>query len=393
MEIVCDDRERGVISELVKLQKKSGIKISVSRVKTGDFTIVGQDGTILANIERKTWKDLAASIKDGRTKNLQKQLQLREKTGCMVYYLIEGIAFPGKKSFGRIKAKYLEAHLDHVMIRDNIHVIRSRDIEGTAGRLIQLANNFVSLLAKTKRKTGGRRSKPATKPVEEEEEEEDSESESYSEDSDSDSEEPSEDESDEFDEDFQPGAKLSLGDLEKRFRLLAKEHIKEQIEGKETPGGECTPGESTICTPSESTIVALNETEVCENIKTYLLKSLPGIGEVSADKLLADKLTLPKLCVDPDLVDCSLLGKVAKEKLKKQLVNLGRNQKLKKKILGRFPGIGPSTAEALIKQVDFRELMAGAIPLSDLSEIICGKKKLGMARAKKILVCIADNDN
>ena len=47
---------------------------------------IGQN--ILFVIERKTWTDLASSLRDGRKENNKKLLKIREETKCQLIYLI-----------------------------------------------------------------------------------------------------------------------------------------------------------------------------------------------------------------------------------------------------------------------------------------------------------------
>jgi ERCC4-type nuclease len=101
---------------------------------------------IVAIVERKTWNDLAASIKDGRKENINKLLSLRESTNCKIIYLIEGKArYKEDTKFARISFKNLEAHLDHLIFRDNIAIIYSDSVSDSASRLVTLAKNYSTL--------------------------------------------------------------------------------------------------------------------------------------------------------------------------------------------------------------------------------------------------------
>lgn len=96
--------------------------------------------------ERKTWEDLASSIKDGRKNNVEKLLTLREETNCKILYLIEGKSrYPADRKFCRIPFKNLQAHLDHLIVRDNIHVIYSLNNEDTSNRLKEFITNYSSI--------------------------------------------------------------------------------------------------------------------------------------------------------------------------------------------------------------------------------------------------------
>jgi ERCC4-type nuclease len=96
-------------------------------------------------IERKTWVDLASSFRDGRKQNIKKLIELRQRTGCQIAYLIEGNATPPiDQLFSRIPVRALRAHLDHLAIRDGVHIMYSKDPAYTALRLFELASNYLS---------------------------------------------------------------------------------------------------------------------------------------------------------------------------------------------------------------------------------------------------------
>jgi len=144
--ILVDDRESAVIPHMHEhAENNNCAPFFVERLTVGDYAIMFRD-VILMIIERKTWADMASSIKDGRSKNVQKMINVRAETGCSVVYLIEGRAFPNPKSrVGRIPYKSLQARLDRLMIRDGIATVRARNAEGTAARLFELAVNLESL--------------------------------------------------------------------------------------------------------------------------------------------------------------------------------------------------------------------------------------------------------
>lgn len=142
MEIIVDDREKAVFPYLEDASHKYLIDYKIQRNEVGDYAICYK-GYILMIIERKTWEDLAASMRDGRKANVQKLISVREKTGCQIAYLIEGNATPPfDKKYGRLPVKNLRAHLDHLAIRDGIHMLYSKDLEYTANRLFELAHNY-----------------------------------------------------------------------------------------------------------------------------------------------------------------------------------------------------------------------------------------------------------
>lgn len=145
IQIIVDDREQAVIPHFNEYKTPPNITFSVSRVNVGDYSVVYK-GHILMIIERKTWKDLANSMRDGRKENVNKLIKLREDTGCKIFYLIEGNPLPRNTvKFCCISYKALRSHLDHLIFRDNIHVIHSKDQKDTVERIFELVQNYLTI--------------------------------------------------------------------------------------------------------------------------------------------------------------------------------------------------------------------------------------------------------
>jgi ERCC4-type nuclease len=143
LEIVVDTRERAVIPFFE--ESKSEISFRVDQVNVGDYSVLYR-GYILFIIERKTWGDLADSIRDGRSKNVKKMMKVRDETGCHLIYLIEGAAFPKRTNrFKRMTHSSLRAHLDHLSFRDGIHMAYSKNQQDTVVRIHELVKNYVSI--------------------------------------------------------------------------------------------------------------------------------------------------------------------------------------------------------------------------------------------------------
>lgn len=145
MEIIVDDREHSVIPYLADQSADFNIDYKIQRNEVGDYAIVYREHIMIV-IERKSWADLSASMRDGRKANLAKLINLRESTGCQIAYLIEGDPLPRPtKLIGRIPAKNLRAHLDHIAFRDGVHMVYSRSMEDSAFRLFELAQNLCTI--------------------------------------------------------------------------------------------------------------------------------------------------------------------------------------------------------------------------------------------------------
>jgi len=159
--IIADDRESNganpffdkyIIADnaqYIKKPKKNGgglIKLCVNRVTTGDYNIILNDGEkqiVSMIIERKTWKDLAASIKDGRTKEQHKgMLSVQERTGCIIMYIIEGrLSYDKATKVGRIAFANLDAKRRHLILEGN-QLIQTKDQDHTAEMIVNLARDL-----------------------------------------------------------------------------------------------------------------------------------------------------------------------------------------------------------------------------------------------------------
>lgn len=161
MELWIDDREHAVHSHAkyikrILQQYKVGfqVDIKVCRLEIGDYCIL-ENSHILFCIERKTLADLAASLKDGRKDNINKLLELRRQSPqCKLLYLIEGPSSPSLAgSHGRLPYTSLLAHLDHLMMRDGIHFLYSKNPEYTLERLVLMMKHYFTL--PTEQRWGG----------------------------------------------------------------------------------------------------------------------------------------------------------------------------------------------------------------------------------------------
>jgi ERCC4-type nuclease len=148
LKLLIDDREQAVIPFFD--ESYLDIEVEVKRLQIGDYAI-SKNEKILFIFERKSWVDLSASIKDGRSANVNKLILLRDQTNCKIIYLIEGKArHSPSKRFAHIPYKNLLSSLDHLIQRDNIHIIYSNDPQDTVTRLIEFANSYLTLVSTEK---------------------------------------------------------------------------------------------------------------------------------------------------------------------------------------------------------------------------------------------------
>jgi hypothetical protein len=138
--LIADARERAVIPFIEEEIRE--FAFIVKQVTTADYLVCihrrGSSGPpdIVAALERKTLADFAASFRDGRHRNTEKLLALRSATGCGLYYLVEGPAFPdASMSFGGIPHTNILAAMTRLMVSDGIFVVQTENARGSARRL------------------------------------------------------------------------------------------------------------------------------------------------------------------------------------------------------------------------------------------------------------------
>lgn len=139
MSIICkiDNRERDIIQKFDNNIIKENLDI-------GDIQIIYKDNDdekLLVIIERKTFDDLSTSIKDGRYKEQKNRILNSISNNIRKIYLLEG----NKKDF-TLSKNVLDGTVINTMIRDNIHIFFSKNIDET----IQFINNILKNIIKYK---------------------------------------------------------------------------------------------------------------------------------------------------------------------------------------------------------------------------------------------------
>lgn len=135
--IKFDNREK----ELIKLLEKKGYNFVLENLDIGDIQIVDlTTKDIIIIIERKTLSDLSASIKDGRYKEQKDRLLHSIKSNVRKIILIEGSDI---NNF-TLPQKTLNSVIINTLIRDNIHIHMSSDINNT----IEFIENIIIQLPK-----------------------------------------------------------------------------------------------------------------------------------------------------------------------------------------------------------------------------------------------------
>lgn len=131
--IILDHREHSLI-KCLGMSKETEIK----NLTLGDIHILDSNGCIVLIIERKTYKDLIASIKDTRWR--EQKIRLLE-SGNKIMYVVE------TNDIGEIseeEMKICESAILNTMIRDNIPVYKTNSVENTANLVNVLSEKACS---------------------------------------------------------------------------------------------------------------------------------------------------------------------------------------------------------------------------------------------------------
>jgi hypothetical protein len=368
MNIIIDDRESAVIP-FINIQKKAnpGITSEVKRINIGDYALC-HGSNIKAIIERKTWRDLAASIRDGRKKNVNKLIKLRSQTNCKIIYLIEGNATPTvNRSYGRIPYKVLISHLNHLIFRDDIHIIYSKDQEYTAYKLFELCNNYLTLDDDLLGKARKELLEKARKNEDEQDEEQDNdkldddqdEEETQITNSDSDKQEPQITNSDSDKQEPQITNSDSLNEMYDFVNELWNKDV-DKLTEKQT-----------------------KETD----INMALLLCIPGIGFKTAEVLHSNNLTLYKIY--HKYIEYGKIG--IKEHKEKCIESFKKDAKYNKdhnvKILSLIPQVSKKTAQLILTKTSLHNIFTQKKESEKLiSEIKkTEKRKIGKIAAANII--------
>ena len=142
-EIIIDNRE-------TKLKEYFDGKdnITFENLDIGDI-IIKKNGEIFLAIERKSIKDMAQSINDGRWR--EQRARLISTIGCdKSMYIIEGDQLIDKGyDISGVSQKTLKSALINLLIRDNIRVYFTKDMDETI-RFIEIVYEKLDEIDKTK---------------------------------------------------------------------------------------------------------------------------------------------------------------------------------------------------------------------------------------------------
>ena len=148
VKILVDNRERAVIPFVEEIHGGAGkaapISIETRQLEVGDYLILDNDA-VLACVERKTLKDFAASFGGRYASQKKKMFDFRDKTGCKLFYMVEGVAFPTlDKKFNHIPYRNILAAITTMMVRDSVFVVQTKDQKHSAERLYDIALIYIA---------------------------------------------------------------------------------------------------------------------------------------------------------------------------------------------------------------------------------------------------------
>lgn len=136
--ILIDIRERDIIREIEKVLPS--ICYEIKRLDVGDFQIINiETNDILITIERKTTKDLASSIIDGRNREQKMRMLGSGIISERIMYIIEGIF----SVVENLPYTTLIGSIINTQLRDNIKVYRTLDIFETVEYIVILYNKLI----------------------------------------------------------------------------------------------------------------------------------------------------------------------------------------------------------------------------------------------------------
>jgi len=144
MKITIDIREKDLWSEIVPLCNDLELKadIKVELLHLGDVIISDDDGIELLIIERKTIRDLVASIKDGRYEEQSFRLNNIGIPNHNIIYLIEGDLNFYDAGYMRMPKKTLYSAMFGLNYYKGFSLVRTAHIAETAEYILRMSDKM-----------------------------------------------------------------------------------------------------------------------------------------------------------------------------------------------------------------------------------------------------------
>ena len=144
MIIKIDARETALTIQLKKLTINESIEIMVEQLTLGDCIIYDNNFNEIVMFERKTLKDLASSIQDGRYSEQGYRLDKHPLPNNKIYYIIEGNVNLYKPFAGSINKQALLSSIVSIGFSKGFSVHKTINIEETAEWILHFAHKLNS---------------------------------------------------------------------------------------------------------------------------------------------------------------------------------------------------------------------------------------------------------
>ena len=144
MQIIIDIREKDLCKLMPPLCVDLGIQVNIKTemLELGDVIIADDTGRELLLIERKTLRDLAASIKDGRYEEQSYRLNKHPLHNHNIIYLIEGDFKTYSTRYTRIPKKTLYSAMFAVNYYKGFSLVRTMNVLETAEYILRAASKL-----------------------------------------------------------------------------------------------------------------------------------------------------------------------------------------------------------------------------------------------------------
>ena len=146
MFIKIDSREKDLFEQCALLQSetdnKKNIYLEAHSLPLGDVIISNSDNSERIIIERKSLRDLASSIRDGRYNEQSYRLNECSVHNHNIYYVVEGNFHQYKPGKLRIEKSALISAMISLNFYKGFSVHRTNDLKETAEFIFQLANKI-----------------------------------------------------------------------------------------------------------------------------------------------------------------------------------------------------------------------------------------------------------
>ena len=144
MQIIIDIRERELCKLLPTLSENYTISVNITtqQLPLGDAIIADDTGKELLLIERKSLRDLAASIKDGRYEEQSYRLNNHPLHNHNIVYLIEGDLKTYSTRYTRLPKKTLYSAMFAVNYYKGFSLVRTMNVLETAEYILRAASKL-----------------------------------------------------------------------------------------------------------------------------------------------------------------------------------------------------------------------------------------------------------